>query len=68
LKSFGQVVLTISAWPAFIHLSSKGAFSRTLTLTDFLFAFLWMIGTFLLLLFWVFPRAKDDGANAQYFR
>jgi len=52
------VVLIISAWPAFTYLSSKGAFSRTLTLTDFLFAFLWMIGGFFLLLFWVFIRAK----------
>ena len=52
------VVLIVSAWPGFVWLSSKGAFSRTLTIGDFLAALVWMVGTFFLLLLWIYLRAK----------
>ena len=52
------VVLIISVWPGFVRLSSKEAFSHTLGIGDAFAAFVWMVGTFFLLLLWVFLRAK----------
>ena len=52
------VVLIVSAWPGFVWLSSKGAFSHGPTISDVLAALVWMVGAFLLLLLWVFLRAK----------
>lgn len=52
------VVLIVSAWPGFVWLSSKGAFSHSLSIGDALAASCWMVGAFFLLLLWIFIRAK----------
>jgi hypothetical protein len=52
------VVLIISAWPGFIRLSTKWALSHSLSFGDLLAAIVWMVVVFLLLLIWVFLRAK----------
>jgi hypothetical protein len=52
------VVLIISAWPGFVRLSTKWALSHGLSFGDFIAAFVWMVGVFVLLLLWVFLRAK----------
>ena len=52
------VVLIVSAWPGFVWVSSKGAFSHGLNMADGFTALAWMAGAFLLLLLWLFVRAK----------
>lgn len=54
------VVLIISAWPGFVRLSTKWALSHHLSIEDFLAALVWMIVVFVLLLLWVFFRAKTN--------
>ena len=52
------VVLILSAWPGFVRISTKWGLSHHLSAEDFLAAFVWMVVVFLLLLLWVFVRAK----------
>jgi hypothetical protein len=52
------VVFIASAWPGFVFLFSKHKFSNGLSVWDFLAAFVYTSVTFLLLLIWVFLRAK----------
>ncbi len=52
------VVLIVCAWPGFVRLSTKWGLSHHLGAEDFLAALVWMVVVFLLLLIWVFLRAK----------
>ena len=52
------VVFIASAWPGFVLLYSKHEFSNGLVIWDFFAALIYAAVTFLLLLIWVFLRAK----------
>ena len=52
------VVFIASAWPGFVLLFSKHEFSNGLVIWDFFAALIYAAVTFLLLLIWVFLRAK----------
>jgi hypothetical protein len=55
-----MTVLILVIWPGFIWLSAGGAFSRGLSISDVLIALLWASGAFVLLLIWLYVRAKTS--------